>query len=88
MDQAIHECPECTFVASREDIFVDLKRRERASSQPELVGKYSLLSWSGHLSFYLCRCLCGRAFVDYPHGYTDGGRLFFNCDNCDGIIGY
>lgn len=81
-----HECSECKFVASRESIFVDRKTRERAGYKPSYVGTFTLPNWSGHLKFYLCRCACSRAFVDYPHGYTEGGYLFFFCDSCEAIV--
>lgn len=81
-----HECSECIFVASRESIFVDKKTRERVSRKAVYIGTFTLPNWKGHLKFYLCLCSCGRVFVDYPHGYTEGGYLFFYCDNCETII--
>lgn len=78
-----HECSECAFVASRESIFVDRKTRERVSNKPVYIGTFTLPNWRGHLRFYLCRCSCGKIFVDYPHGYTNGGYLFFVCDGCE-----
>lgn len=81
-----HECPECTFVASCESIFVDRKTRERVSNKPIYVGTFALPNWKGHLKFYLCYCPCDSTFVDYPHGYTDGGHLFFTCDVCEATI--
>lgn len=81
-----HECSECTFVALKENIFVDREIKEKAGKKPVYIGCFTLPNWIGHARFYLCHCACGYLFVDYPHGYTNGSYLFFSCDFCDSIV--
>lgn len=83
-----HECSKCTFVANEESIFTGWASKAKAGKKPKLVGCFTLPNWTGHLRFYLFRCLaCKMASVDYPHGYTsDGmrsGLLYFFCPYCE-----
>lgn len=82
-----HECEKCTFVATKEDIFVDPKIVRDFKKEPVLLGLFTLPGWRGHLAFYLFKCCeCGYLSVDYPGGYTDFGLLFFKCGGCEAIF--
>lgn len=78
-----HGCKDCTFVASREDIYISPELAQKLSTKPVFVGNFTLPSWSGHARFYALLCPeCDAKVVDYVQGYTNGDFLFFCCDSC------
>lgn len=82
-----HECSDCTFVASKEAIYVDPKVFRNATVRPNFIGFFTLPGWRGHISFYVFRCSkCGKVSWDYPHGYTNFGLLYFICGICEEIL--
>lgn len=81
--ESIHECAECSYVASKENIFIDQRLLRRMGEKPIFLGAFTMPGWSGHGNFYLLKCsACGTALVDYPHGYQRDGSLYFSCYNC------
>lgn len=80
------DCKECTFVQDKESLLVFMvprEKRDRATSEPEFVGKFTMAKWTGHAAFYLFKCLeCGKVIVDYAHGYTGPGYLYLTCGSC------
>jgi len=82
-----HECGECIFVASKEDIYVRAQILRDAATVPVFINFFTLPGWRGHSAFYIFRCPhCRTTSVDYPHGYTDFGLLFLNCDECKKVL--
>lgn len=78
-----HECTECTFVANKESIYVHPDVLKKLGKRPVFLGIFTLPGWVGHSAFYVLKCSeCDNAVVDYPHGYTSEGRLFFSCNSC------
>jgi hypothetical protein len=85
-------CTECVFVDEEADIRCTEEQFRRACRKPVLVGRFTMAGWNGHALFYLTQCRfrgCPRHaeasrgfYVDYPHGYTAGGRLFLACPSC------
>lgn len=77
-----HECSECTFVNAAESILIKPEVFKNLSHRPVYVGKFTMPGWVGHANFYAFKCpKCSLSTTDYPHGYTDGGRLYFNQDH-------
>jgi len=57
---------------------------KKVTRKPLFIGLFTLSKWVGHSRFYAFKCPeCGLVTVDYPHGYTFGGRLYFLC-GCNG----
>ncbi len=82
-----HECDGCTFVASREAIYVDPEVVRNTTVKPSFVGFFTLPGWTGHLSFYVFKCPdCEMVSLDYPHGYTDFGLLYLKCNVCNRVL--
>src|SRR3989344_3536441 len=81
------ECKECAFVQDVQTLLtfmVPREKKEQVGSRPEFVGKFTMLNWTGHSSFYLFRCGgCDTVVVDYPHGYR-GNFMYLRCDKCRG----
>ena len=80
---SVHECEKCTFVASTENITISREASSRINREPFLLGIFSMPGWSGHAPFYVFTCYCNFVSVDYPHGYTNYGLLYFKCQNPD-----
>src|SRR3989344_1007449 len=83
---ASHECSECTSVANKESIFVAREQRKKAARKPICIGKFTMPGWSGLSRFYLFKCYCDAIVVDYPHGYTSGGHIYFSCEECEASL--
>jgi len=52
-------CTECSFVQDNETLFTYLvprEMKERATGDPEFVGKFTLPGYTGHFSFYVFKC--------------------------------
>lgn len=85
-----HQCPECSFVESKEQILtynVSKENKKRAGLKPMFVGFFMMEGYTGHCAFYIFKCQhCGGLNVDYPHGYTDGGYLYLQCCDCQGYL--
>jgi hypothetical protein len=79
-------CKECSFVQDKETLLlwvISRETKEKATTKPFFVGKFTMPDWIGHSGFYLFKCQsCGHVSVDYPHGYTHCGLMFLRCDNC------
>ena len=82
-----HQCQNCTFVANlssiRGKVLSDEKLLKRLGKKPVFVGTFTSTDWAGHSNFYALKCPeCGELVVDYAHGYTGGGYLYFMCKDC------
>lgn len=79
-------CKECAFVQTKEILLsyiVDREDKLRAAYKPRFYGKFTMIGWVGHSSFYLFKCRsCGEVAIDYPHGYRPGGYCYIRCDEC------
>lgn len=86
VDHKDTNCTECSFVSDADTLFmfnITREQKERASHNPEFVGKFTMPGWTGHSGFHLFKCQeCGTVCVDYPHGYTDNGLLYLRCKDC------
>ena len=82
-----HECKDCTLVASTEAIYVNPKVVRNATVKPVFIGFFTLPEWTGHISFYIFKCpKCEMVSLDYPHGYTDFGLLYLECNVCEKVL--
>ena len=76
-------CTECSFVQDKETLLlwvISREAKEKATSKPSFIGKFTMPDWTGHSSFYLFRCKHnGTVVVDYPHGYTTLGSCYLRC---------
>lgn len=78
-----HECPECTFVASKDDIYIAPAVFKEIKRKPIFLGFFTLSGWNGHSGFYAFECrACNNIVVDYPHSYSVNGLLFMVCQDC------
>ena len=81
-------CQDCKFVQDRETLFIYFiprEAKEKAGSNPEFVGNFTMPGWTGHAGFYIFKCQeCGTVCADYPHGYDAYGCLYLKCtdQNC------
>ena len=83
MPDVSHECSECTFVSSVENVYLGPDIRRKITREPTYLGAYVWPGCSWHLHCYAMLCDgCGDVVVDYPHGYLRGGRLYFSCYGC------
>ncbi len=73
-----HECPECAFVGSIEDIYLGPAILKQVDKRPIYLGKYAWPGVSDHHNCYAIRCPCGGIFTDYPHGE----KLRFQHNGC------
>ena len=87
LQQAIHRCIRCIFVANRDCIFVSNDITKEAldnGHKPVFINFFTMPGWSGHASFYAIICPECKSFsVDYPHGYTGPGLIFLTCQTCN-----
>lgn len=71
----------------RRYIYISPEICRKATNRPLYLGAYIRPGCSGHQHFYVFICKsCGSLVVDYPHGYTQGGFLFFECYDCPGAV--
>lgn len=79
-------CKQCIFTPSLKDLLlytISLEQRQDATTKPHYIGRFHMPGWTGHSGFYLFKCKnCNAVGVDYPHGYTDGGKLYLRCSEC------
>ena len=79
-------CTECNFVQDKETLLlwvISREAKEKATTEPSFIGKFTMPDWTGHSAFYLFRCeYCDSVIVDYPHGYSNGGCIYLRCDLC------
>jgi hypothetical protein len=84
-----HECSECTFVASKEDIYLGPEVLRNLTFKPVGIGKFTLPGWSGHSNFYVFVCPgCNQAAVDYPHGAGQFYLVCWDCSQPTGSLGH
>ncbi len=77
-----HECPECTFVSSKENIYIAPNVVRGLGFEPLYIGKFTMPRWSGHNNFYAFVCKgCNQVVVDHPHGW-----MYLACFDCPGGV--
>lgn len=82
-------CKECVFVSELKDIIYHVRLADYEQiRRPVLAGLFTSKDWIGHAPFYVFRCpFCREKSIDYAHGYTGGGFLYFRCSNgCQVLI--
>ncbi len=86
LQQSVHRCIRCIFVAHRDFIYVPDNTIEKAINndhEPIFINFFTLPELSGHVPFYAIVCPDCEAFsIDYPHGYTGPDLLFLTCETC------
>ena len=86
-EKSIHECDLCVYVANGEFVVIPKEIKETVGYQPVFIGFFTMPGWAGHLPFFAFRCrYCDCPSADYPHGYTEGGRLFLSCNGCEEVL--
>jgi len=65
-------CTECSFVQDKETLLlwvISREAKEKATSKPSFIGKFTMPDWTGHNNFYIFKCeRCNRVSVDYRYG--------------------
>ena len=83
---SIHECDACVYVASEDNIVVPKDATEKLNGRPDepvFLGTFTMPDWTGHGHFYAVAChKCDVVIVDYPHGYSRDGSMFFEHLDC------